>query len=162
MSIEARQKLVNSPNTFFQHESQRTDFLDLHIVRTELVALVLELIDKGNIIEFTAVCSDHHDDSCLGPFCHRYGAAFDCWPLKTRKAGDYVPSAGDLMHKFLKDVFASKWTAQAGLAGTAQDQSNIAAAGFVVYPINGRLFPDDGDDHIHVGAHYPQGDELAL
>jgi hypothetical protein len=157
MSVEARQKLVNSKSVFFQNNSQKSDLLDVHCVRTEIIALALELIAKGNILEFTAVKSDHHDDSYLGPFCHFNGAAFDCWPLVSHRAGDYADAISPQMQKFIRDVMASQWTAQCGLAGTADCQELIAAAGFITYPATGRLFPDDGADHIHVGAHYPQG-----
>ena len=68
MSIQARDMLVNGPNTRFQRQSQRNDLLDPGRTKTQLIALLIELTTKGHIILFTAVRSDHHDDSGLGRY----------------------------------------------------------------------------------------------
>lgn len=157
MSIEARKKLVNSANTYFQHESQKSDLLNVNMTRTELIALALELIEKGHIIEFTAVRSDHRDDSSLGPASHARGAAFDCWPLVSHEAGKYADAVSPQMSRFLHDALTSKWTAQVGISvGDDKTTSDVLASiSYVTFPEDGHLFPDQGGDHIHLGAQYP-------
>ena len=145
MSLEARQGLVDHPHTFFQAQSQRDDLLDPNKTQTGLIALLLDLVGKGHIIEFTAVRSDHHDDSGLGLHCHAYGYAADCWPLASATAGDYLDAGDARFQAFLKDAAASSWLYQIGLAGSAAIQVNFAAAGR-------SAFDDDGADHVHLGA----------
>lgn len=154
MSIQARQKLVDSPNTIFQNDSQRGDFLNPNIVKTEVVALILEIIGKGHFLEFTAVCSDHHDDSCLGPHSHKSGDAFDCWPLVSARAGDYADASSPEMLSFVADLFASPWLYQGGLGGSSQTEEIIRAAGYQDYSPP-RLFEDGPQDHIHAGCKFP-------
>lgn len=146
MSQEARQALVDSPNTIFQADSQRADLLDESRTNTTLIALLADLIEKGHKIEFTAIKSDHHDDSNLGEHCHFNGFCADCWPLASTTAGDYLNAEDPRFQQFLKDVDASLFTYQTGLAGTAWTSANALAAGDAV-------FHDDGEDHVHLGAH---------
>lgn len=145
MSIEAREALVASPNTFFQADSQRSDLLDPAITQTYLIALLTALVEKDHILEFTAVKSDHHDDSALGEHCHFNGYCADLWPLASEKAGDYLDANDPRFQAFLRDVDASTWLYQVGLAGSAWTSENAVAAG-------GKVFHDDGADHIHLGA----------
>ena len=150
MSIQARDALVNSPNTKFQRNSQRTDLLDPNETQTDLIALLTELVGKGHIILFTAVRSDHHDDSGLGRppnfvGTHAHGWAADCWPLNSPNPTDFVDAGDPKMQQFLQDAAASTWLHQIGLAGSADTPENRTAAGMTV-------FSDDGADHIHLGA----------
>jgi hypothetical protein len=145
MSQEARNALVASPNTFFQADSQRTDLESLTLTQTDLIALLTELVGKGHILEFTAIKSDHHDDSNLGEHCHFNGYCADLWPLASRQAGDYLDADDPRFQAFLRDVDASGYTYQIGLAGSAWTSANAVAAGDSV-------FHDDGEDHVHIGA----------
>ena len=146
MSIEARDRLVASPNTFFQQTSQKVDLASVELTQTDLIALLLtELVGKGHILEFTAIKSDHHDDSALGEHCHFNGYCADLWPLASRQAGDYLDAEDPRFQAFLRDVSASTWLYQVGLAGSAWISQNAVAAGDSV-------FHDDGEDHIHLGA----------
>lgn len=145
MSIEARNRLVASPNTFFQRVSQKVDLASVELTKTDLIALLLELIGKGHILEFTAIKSDHHDDSALGLHCHFNGYCADLWPLASRTAGDYLDADDPRFLVFLRDLALSQYLYQVGLAGTAWTSANAVASG-------GSVFHDDGEDHIHVGA----------
>lgn len=145
MSLQARKWLVAHPNTIFQRQSQRDDLLDLNKTKTENVALLIELVKKGHIIEFTAIKSDHHDDSALGEHCHFNGYCDDCWPLASNKAGDYLDASDPRFQQFLKDAADSPYIHQIGLAGTAVTKDNIAAAG-------APYFEDSGSDHVHLGS----------
>lgn len=143
---QTRHELVASPHTFFQNSTQLTDLLDDKITQTGLIALFVDLIDThGFYIEFTAVKSDHHDDSALGEHCHFNGYCADVWPLKSPVAGDYLDAADPLFKKFIEAVAASEWLYQVGLAGTAWISQNAVAGGDTV-------FHDDGPDHVHLGA----------
>jgi hypothetical protein len=145
MSIEARKALVDHPHTFFQAQSQRDDLLDPNKTRTELIALLTDLVNAGHIIEFTAIKSDHHDDSDLGEHCHFNGYCADCWPLASASAGDYLDASDERFAAFLRDAAHSQWLYQIGLAGSAYTERNVAAAG-------PSAFHDDGGDHVHLGA----------
>ena len=145
MSVEARLALVASPRTFFQNDTQRADLDDPATTQTGLIALLTELVAKGHNIEFTAIKSDHHDDSNLGEHCHFNGYCADLWPLASETAGDYLDAGDPRFAAFLRDVDASQWTYQIGLAGTAWTSANAVAAGDSV-------FHDDGADHVHIGA----------
>jgi hypothetical protein len=145
VSIEARQALVDSPQTVFQAESQRSDLLDPALTQTGLIALLSELVAKGHVLLFTAVKSDHHDDSGLGEHCHFNGYCADLWPLHSANPTDYIDASDPAFAVFLKDVDASDWTYQIGLAGSAWTSANAVAAGDAV-------FHDDGADHIHLGS----------
>lgn len=145
MSIAARDNLIASPNTFFQATSQKIDLASVELTQTDLIALLAELVGKGHILEFTAIKTDHHDDSALGVHCHFNGYCADLWPLASRTAGDYLDAADPRFQAFLRDVSASPWLYQVGLAGSAWISQNAVAAGDTV-------FHDDGEDHIHLGA----------
>lgn len=145
MSVETRQALVDSPNLIFQNESQRSDLLDPNKTQTYLVAFLGELLDKGHIIELTAVKSDHSDDSALGEHCHFNGWCVDCWPLASQEAGDYLDASDEEFADFLSDAAEAQYHHQTGLAGTAYTSSNMTAAGPTA-------FQDDGADHVHLGT----------
>lgn len=145
MSLEARRALVNSPRTRFQSALQRADLLDPAKTQTQLVALLLELVQKGHNIAFTAIRSDHGDDSALGRHCHANGFAADCWPLASTAPGDYLAAADPRFQLFLFDAAASQWIHQIGLGGSAQTDLNFARCG-------GCGFADNGADHVHLGA----------
>ena len=150
MSIEARQAIVQSSRTFFQVDSQRSDLLDPNITQTQLIAFLTHILAQGWAIEFTAICSDHHDDSCLTspPYCgtHAKGWAVDCWPLNTPKAGDYMDAGDPHFQKFLSQAMNAPFYMQTGLGGSANTGANQVAAG-------GAWFPDSDADHVHFGTH---------
>ena len=148
MSQQARQNLVKSPNTIFQSDSQRIDLLTIGKTQTQLIALLLELVGKGHILEFTAIKSDHRDDSDLGLHCHFFGYCADLWPLASRNPGDYLDAGDQRFKNFLHDVSVSPWLYQIGLAGSADTPTNQAWAGLTV-------FSDEGADHIHIGSNGP-------
>ena len=145
MSQEARQNLVDSPNTIFQHDSQRADLLDENKTQTQLIALLSDLVSKGHIIEFTAIRSDHHDDSGLGFHCHAHGFCSDCWPLASTKPGDYLDASDPRFVQFCHNAAIDPYEYQEGLAGSALTHAAVIAAG-------SGFFTDDGGDHIHLGA----------
>ncbi len=150
MSMQARDGLVNSPNTKFQRNSQRIDLLNSDLTQTDLVALLIELTAKGHIILFTAVRTDHHDDSGFGRppgylGTHAHGWAADVWPLNSPDPTDYIDAADPRFAQFLEDAAASTWLHQIGLASSADTAANRAAAGSTA-------FSDDGADHVHLGA----------
>jgi hypothetical protein len=145
MSQAARDALIASPLTFFQDDTQRADLDDVDTTQTGLIALLSELVAKGHALEFTAVKTDHHDDSALGEHCHFNGYCADLWPLASATAGDYLDAGDPRFQAFLRDVAASRYLYQVGLAGTAWTSANAVAAG-------GTVFHDDGADHVHLGA----------
>jgi hypothetical protein len=145
MSQHARDWLVSHPNTIFQQDSQRADLRDSGTTQTELIALLIDVVQKGHIVLFTAVKSDHHDDSALGQHCHFKGFCADVWPLKSTSPTDFVDANAPEMAAFLRDAAHSAWLYQIGLAGSADTTGNSVAAG----PTK---FSDGGADHIHLGA----------
>jgi hypothetical protein len=154
VSIEARKGLVNSPNTIFRTNTQREDLLDTTKTNTNLIALLGNVIAKGHIIEFTAIHSDHHDDSALAPGplhvgTHQGGTlggyAADCWPLASQKQGDFLDSSDPRFISFCHDVGFDPFELQRGLAGSAFTHDAVVAAGSGV-------FHDDGGDHVHIGC----------
>lgn len=145
MSIEAREALVKSPNTIFNSQSQRDDLLDPNKTQTDLIAMLTDLVEKGHVIQFTAIRSDHHDDSYLGEHCHAHGYCADCWPLASTTPGDYLPASDPRFVKFCHDAGFDPYEHQVGLAGSAWTHDDIVAAGSGV-------FHDSGADHCHLGA----------
>lgn len=151
MSQEQRDALVASGALFFQDGTQSTDLQNVDFTQTELIAALCFLVfERGWPIEITAVRSDHHDDSDLsaGPDfigTHAHGWAVDCWPLNTRKAGDYIDATVGRFQRFLADVAESPFLYQIGLAGSSWTGTNQIAAGATV-------FQDDGADHVHIGV----------
>jgi hypothetical protein len=144
MSMQARQKLVDS--LIFQDGIQATDIMDPSKTKTQLIALLLELVDKGWHLEVTAVKSDHHNDSALGEYCHYNGYCADVWPLNSATPGDYIDASSPKFQQFLRDAATSPWLHQIGLVGDGADSpENFAAAGPTA-------FQDDGGAHIHLGA----------
>ncbi|GEM_PF-3489397 len=150
MSIQARDQLVNGPATVFQRNTQRIDLLNPDLTQTQLIALLTELAAKGHIILFTAVRTDHHDDSGLGRApafigTHAHGWAADVWILNSTNPTDFIDASDKRFQQFLADAAASPWLHQIGLAGSADVPANRSAAGDTV-------FSDDGGDHVHLGA----------
>lgn len=145
MSIGARSLLCE--RLVFQRPTvQQADLMDPERTETGLIALLLMLTEaKGWHLEVTAVRGDHHDDSALGLHCHANGYAIDLWPLVDGTQGNYYDADSPHFADFLRDVASSPWLYQVGLAGTANTETNRAAAGRTV-------FPDDGADHIHLGS----------
>lgn len=143
MSTAARQQLV--AKSFFQADSQKSDLMDTSLTTTQLIALLLDVVNAGFILEFTAVRTDHSDDSGLGFHCHAHGFCADLWPLASPIAGDYLDASDPRFQRFLEAAAKSRWLYQIGLAGSAWTTANAAAAGPTV-------FKDDGADHVHLGA----------
>ena len=83
MSLQARQDLVNK--LVFQRDSEKSDLMDPNMTQTTLIALLLDLVNKGHHIEITAIRTDHSDDSSLGLHCHHNGYCADLWPLAQRR-----------------------------------------------------------------------------
>jgi hypothetical protein len=138
MSIEARMQVVKSSRVFFQHDSDRADFINPNTTNSNLVALVLHSLDDGFNIEFTAVNTDHHYD---GTTEHSAGLAFDSWPLASAHAGDDFPGIRNI-----------------GLAAEAYTPGNVAATGLPevtdVEDASGPVvFRDDGGSHVHFDVH---------
>lgn len=160
MSLTARQAVVAYPHTFFAEgphgEIQRADLLDPTKTDSNVIALIQYLLDRGHIIGFTAIRSDHHDDSNLNPTpphvgTHAGGFGVDCWPLNSPNAGDWV--AADGLKPFLADAAAFPGIYQIGLAGTSDTEENREATG-LPYEVPQRpdCFSDGGADHIHLGV----------
>lgn len=141
-----REMLVKSPRTVFRNDSQRADLLDPYKTQDALIALLCGLaLERGYFILFTAIRTDHGDDSGLGYHCHAHGFCADVWPLHSENATDYVDASEPLFQQFLRDAARSAYIHQIGLAGSAYTVGNIAACA-------GRAFQDDGGDHVHLGA----------
>ena len=85
MSQQARQYLVSK--LFFQDDTQKPDLLNENMTQTDLIALLVELVNKGHHLEITAVRTDHSNDSGLGEHCHANGYCADMWPLTGPTAG---------------------------------------------------------------------------
>lgn len=145
MSIDARKALVEHPHTIFRSQSQRDDLLDPNKTQTTLIAMLTDLVNKGHIILFTAVRSDHGDDSGLGFHCHAHGFCADTWPLASPRDGDYLESSDPRFVRFCHDAGFDTYDHQVGLAGSAWTHADVIAAGSGV-------FHDDGADHVHLGA----------
>lgn len=145
-AIGHREALVNSPKTVFQRDSQRADLLDPDLTQDALIALLCGLaLERGYWILFTAIRTDHGDDSALGFHCHAHGFCADVWPLHSANPTDYVDAGEPLFVQFLHDAARSAYIHQIGLAGSSYTVANIAAC-------RGRAFHDDGADHVHLGA----------
>lgn len=144
MSVEAREALVRSPNTIFQRDSQRSDLLDVNATKTELIGFLLGLAQKWPM-EFTAIKSDHHNDSDLGEHCHFNGYCADMWPLASAKAGDYLDASDSRFQEFLRDAAQNQYLHNIGLGGSAYTNENMSAAGQ-------SAFEDSGADHVHLSA----------
>lgn len=146
MSIQARAELCSK--LFFQDDTQKSDLMDPSLTQTQLIALLLGLVDSGWNIEITAVRTDHGPDGYLGLHSHQNGYAVDCWPLATPRSGDYYDAGSPHFADFLSDAAKSAWLQQIGLGGSAFTPANMAAAGPTA-------FEDNGQDHVHLGANGP-------
>lgn len=150
MSSQVREQIAESPHIIFRSEQQRDDIVNLRGVQTQIIALLQHLVDKGAIIEVTALKSDHRDDTERNPVpphigTHASGWAIDCWPLARVEQGAYLDAEDEQFQHFLELVSGAPWLHQIGLAGTAWNPLNVAAAGETV-------FQDEGDDHVHIGT----------
>lgn len=143
VSIQARLDLVQ--RSFFQDRTQSADLVAPNLTQTSLIALLLDITNGGVILEFTAVRSDHSDDSALGEHCHANGWCADVWPLASYKQDDYLDANDPRFARFLSIASRSPFLYQIGLAGSADTSVNRRAAGATV-------FSDDGADHVHLGA----------
>lgn len=150
MSTQTRAQVATSKSLIFRSNTQMNDILSVTGVQTQLVAFLEYMLKNGAIMEVTAVKSDHSDDSSLGQpeaYCgtHAHGWAIDCWPLSEAKEGAYLdPEAEEFQH-FLRLATRAPFFMQIGLAGTANTELNMLAAG----PSG---FVDDGADHCHLGT----------
>lgn len=150
MSLAARQWVIDHPHTIFRSQSQKDDLLDPSRTQTGLIALIVHLLGRGHIIEFTAIRADHGDDTGLNPTppyvgTHGGGFAFDSWPLATPSEGDYLSATDARFAAYLRDAADCPFHFQTGLAGTAYCSLAISAAG-------PGEFHDDGADHVHLSS----------
>jgi hypothetical protein len=153
MSEAYRQQLIASPKTVFQDETAM--HADLQNDETaggtfsQMVAHAGYMVFvKGWPIEFTMIRTGHHDDvvpGTSGVGTHWLGWAYDCWPLASNTPGDYLDAGDPRFEQFLKDAAGAPYLFQIGLAGSADTETNRAAAGTTV-------FSDDGPDHVHFGT----------
>ena len=130
MSIEMRQWVVNHPHTHFFHEaSNHADILNENKTKKNLITMIAYLLNKNHIIYFTAINSDHHDDSALGLHSHHNGFAFDCWPMRTDKPEDYFDADEAGFLSFLRDASTSVYYYQIGLTPDCHTKAAIAVSG---------------------------------
>ena len=163
MSLIERQRLVNHPHMFWGDEAtQKADFLKeaqpgklFSGTTSQLVALVLEQLDKGHILQATMVQTGHHDD---GPRGHAGGNGMDYWPLATPKQSDWLDASDPRFAQLLEDVGHSQWTFQEGMTGDGSDSAenfHYAEKGFIckgAYAPGVSVFEDGGGAHLHMGA----------
>jgi hypothetical protein len=140
-----RDWLVSHAHAIFIRASQQDDLRDENVTKDELIALLIELIEKGHIILFTAVRSDHHPDDDSGFNSHEDGFCADVWPLNSTDPTDYANANEPKMIQFLSDAAGSRWLSQIGLPRGGASASDASAAGR-------RAFSDDRADHIHLGT----------
>lgn len=134
-------------------DSQRADLLNEDPVtgtNTDLIALMVDVVraatNAGCEWQFTAVRSDHHDDSALGPHAHAFGYAADGWLIESaNRPGSWIDANDPRFPQVLHGASQSPWHGKTGLAGTAYTDTNVAAAGPDV-------FQDEGADHVHLQA----------
>lgn len=143
MTIAAREQLVNA--LILDNPCERDDFLNPALTHTNLIALLLDLVNRGWHMQITAVRCDHSDDSALGEHCHANGWCVDLWPLNSFKRDDYMDANDIRFAQFLVDAAAEPMLHQIGLAGSSITPANLTAAGPTA-------FKDAGADHIHLGA----------
>jgi hypothetical protein len=153
VSAQARQDVVDSPNTIFQRQSQRDDLLNESLTDSNLIALIQHLLACGHTIGFTAIRSDHHIDGNNGH--NPGGIAFDGWPLKSTTAGDWMDANDPAFRVYLQDVASFSGIWQIGLAGTADTDANRAATDlpYEAWKAPQTVFSDEGADHVHHGAY---------
>jgi hypothetical protein len=152
MSQQARDNVIDSPYTFFSDDCERDDLRDITRTDTNLIALIEHLLSCGHIIHFTSIRCDHHDD---GPNGHAGGFAFDCWPLKTPTADDWLDATDVDFQGFLHDVGDFGGIFQIGLAGSADTPTNRSSTGlpYEEWDAPSTVFSDQGGDHVHCGVH---------
>jgi hypothetical protein len=138
MSLEMRESLVS--RLFFQDAESKSDLLNPDLTSTNLIQILIDLVNLGHFIEITAVRTDHHPDGYLGIHSHQAGRAVDCWPLNSPTPGDYC----DDLTSFLNDLRKVPGIAQVGLGGSAYSVSNM-------FKLGSLGFRDDGQDHVHIG-----------
>jgi len=146
MSLETRQWVVNHPHAhFFNKAPNHADILNENKTQTNLIEMIVNLLNKNHIIYFTAINSDHHDDSSKGLHSHHNGYAFDCWPMRTDKPEDYFDVDSEGFLKFLHDASTHMYYYQIGLTPDCHTKAAIAVSG-------NNCFEDDGASHIHIGV----------
>jgi hypothetical protein len=146
MSMEMREWVVNHPHTHFSDEiSDHADLLDPTITQTNLIAMIVNLLNLNHIIYFTAIKSDHSDDGYLGLNCHYNGYCIDCWPMVTDAPGDYYNVSDLGFLSFLQDASNDPHYYQIGLTPDCYNSETTAVAGDNVYL-------DDGASHVHIGV----------
>jgi hypothetical protein len=151
MSLATRQWLVDHPHTVFLRDSQRDDLLDPTVTQTELIAVLEHLVRNNWNLLFTAIVSDHHDDTAAcktgPPYCgtHAHGWSVDIWPLKFPHATAFLAANDPHFQKFLSQCAELPYLLQIGLGGGADSPINQAAAGPT-------WFADSNADHVHIGC----------
>jgi hypothetical protein len=148
MNSRARQALINGGHLFFHPTlcpNGRSDLLASSLTQDALLEHIAYLVAKGYHFEFTAVKTDHDNDSALGVHCHYNGFCADGWPLTGPTPGAWLPATDPFFARFLIDVSRSPNLHQIGLGGSAYDDVNMAAAGPTA-------FEDGPEDHVHLGS----------
>jgi hypothetical protein len=155
MSLQTRQWVVNHPHTKFRGNS--SDILDPNKTNTAVIAHIVFMLERGHIILFTAINSDHHDDLYLNPTpphegTHAGKCAYDCWPLNSEDPSDYATPGDAVMNRFLTDGGECPYTYQVGEGGSAYTPGDVRIALGTHSPTGDFVFQDDGSDHVHFGT----------
>lgn len=156
MSQELRDSIVNDTAHFvFASQSQKDDInkvigyaadgTALYKTKSTLIEMIDNIRKAGFITGFTAICSDHHNDSYLGEHCHFNGYCFDGYPMNSNTPGDWMKETDPRFAEYCHIIAVDPDEWQEGLAGAALTHDAIVAAGK-------NFFTDDGGDHIHAGA----------
>jgi hypothetical protein len=157
MSQQTRQWIVDHPHTKFR--GNEGDILDEGKTNTAVIGHVVFMLERGHIILFTAIDSDHSDDLELNPTpphegTHAGKCAYDCWPLNSPDPTDYAVPGGIVMNTFLADGGECPYTYQVGEAGSAYTAADVKLALGKHDPNSDFVFQDDGADHVHFGTVY--------
>lgn len=156
MSFAARHALVAHRNTLFGSDAQRQDLLDPSKTSTALIAALTYIsIEKNHMIRFTAIHSDHHDDSALNPVwphegTHRGtpetgGFGADFWFAGSPLPDDWLEPGDHCFDQGLADLAHAPFLRQIGVSGEADTAACHALAGPT-------CFSDGGGAHIHLGV----------
>ncbi|MGH7745696.1 MAG: hypothetical protein ACREQ5_13040 [Candidatus Dormibacteria bacterium] len=143
MSIGTREKVAR--NLSFLHASARTDLLTLAPVgvRTELVALLLDLTTHSFGLLVTAMKTDHGPDPPGSVHGHEQGWAVDMWASDVRR--------------LVIVALESRWCWTVGLGGEAIDYLADARKRASSEQI---VFVDNDQDHVHLQAGNANGEGL--
>ena len=140
MSMEARQRVANSPKMYYTSSTQKADLLDPKKTNTYLIAMLEWQIDNSYLqILVLAINSDHSPSGQ-----HVVGCAIDCYP-QNWATGEQT-TCTDMMKGFAKNPFCEA----VGLGGiTKRWKGNVQwpppSDCFVV-------FDDNDTDHIHASC----------